>query len=40
MIRATLTRPWLIAELPRPMRVLSWAPFRPGYTTAQIGDLA
>lgn len=35
MIRATLSRPWLIAELPRPMSVLSWAPFRPGYTTAQ-----
>lgn len=35
MIRATLTRPWLIAELPRPMRVLSWAPFRAGYTTAR-----
>jgi len=35
MIRATLTRPWLVADLPRPMRVLSWAPFRPGYTTAR-----
>ena len=35
MIRATLTRPWLIADLPRPMRVLSWAPHRPGYTTAR-----
>lgn len=35
MIRASLTRPWLVADLPRPMRVLSWAPFRPGYTTAR-----
>lgn len=34
MIRASLTRPWLAAHLPRPMRVLSWAPFRPGFTTA------
>lgn len=35
MIRAELTRPWLIAHLARPQRVLSWAPFRPGFVTAQ-----
>ncbi len=35
MIRATLHRPWLTAHLPRPMRVVSWAPFRPGFTTAR-----
>jgi adenosylcobinamide amidohydrolase len=34
MIRVTLDRPWLIAELDRPMRMLSWAPHRPGFTTA------
>ncbi|ESW60442.1 MAG: adenosylcobinamide amidohydrolase [Rhodobacter sp. CACIA14H1] len=34
MIRVELARPWLVAHLPRPMRVLSWAPFRPGFTTA------
>jgi adenosylcobinamide amidohydrolase len=34
MIRASLTRPWLAAHFPRPMRVLSWAPVRPGFTTA------
>ena len=34
MIRADLSRPWLIAHLPRPLRVLSWAPFRPGFVTA------
>lgn len=31
MITATLDRPWLIARLPRPMRVLSWAPHGAGY---------
>lgn len=34
MIRVELTRPWLVAHLARPMRVLSWAPFRPGFTPA------
>ncbi len=34
MIAAHLQRPWLIAELIRPMRVLSWAPHRPGFVTA------
>jgi len=34
MIRVELTRPWLVAHLARPMRVLSWAPFRPGFATA------
>lgn len=34
MITVTLARPWLIAQLPGPMRVLSWAPFAPGYVTA------
>jgi adenosylcobinamide amidohydrolase len=34
MIRVELSRPWLVAHLPRPMRVLSWAPFRPGFATA------
>jgi adenosylcobinamide amidohydrolase len=34
MIRVELTRPWLVAHLARPMRVLSWAPVRPGFTTA------
>lgn len=35
MIRAELSRPWLIAHLTRPQRVLSWAPSRPGFVTAQ-----
>lgn len=30
----TLERPWLRMDLGRPMRVLSWAPFGAGYTTA------
>ena len=34
MITVTLDRPWLIAQLPRPMRMLSWAPHAPGYVTA------
>ena len=34
MIAATLDRPWLVARLPRPMRVLSWAPHLPGFVTA------
>lgn len=33
MIALTLDRPWLIARLPRPLRVLSWAPHAPGYVT-------
>lgn len=31
MIDVTLDRPWLIARLPAPMRVLSWAPFGGGW---------
>lgn len=34
MIAVTLARPWLLADLPRPMRVLGWAPHRPGFVTA------
>jgi adenosylcobinamide amidohydrolase len=34
VITVTLDRPWLIAQLPRPMRMLSWAPHAPGYVTA------
>jgi adenosylcobinamide amidohydrolase len=34
VISVTLTRPWLVAALPRRMRVLSWAPFAPGYVMA------
>ena len=30
----TLDRPWLRMVLPAPLRVLSWAPFGAGYTTA------
>lgn len=33
MITVTLERPWLLARLPRPMRVLSWAPHAPGFVT-------
>lgn len=37
MITVELDRPWLIARLPRPMRMLSWAPHAPGYiTTDQV----
>lgn len=35
MIRAELQRPWLIARLDRPMRLLSHAPFGAGYVTGQ-----
>lgn len=35
MIAVEVTRPWLAAHLPRPMRVLSWAPFAPGFTQAR-----
>lgn len=31
----TLENPWLIADLGRPMRVLSFAPYRPGFVTAR-----
>ncbi|WP_420023789.1 adenosylcobinamide amidohydrolase [Cereibacter azotoformans] len=34
MIEVALDRPWLIARLPVPMRLLSWAPHRPGWVTA------
>jgi adenosylcobinamide amidohydrolase len=34
VIAVTLARPWLIAGLPRPMRVLGWAPHRPGFVMA------
>ncbi len=30
-----LTSPWLIADLQRPRRILSFAPFRPGFRTAR-----
>jgi adenosylcobinamide amidohydrolase len=30
-----LSRPWLIADLGAPMRVLSFAPYRPGFVTAR-----
>lgn len=36
MIKVTLSRPWLIALLPRPMRVLSWAPFGAGYRQTDL----
>lgn len=32
MISITLDRPWLIARLAQPMRVLSWAPVGAGFT--------
>jgi adenosylcobinamide amidohydrolase len=34
MIDVTLTRPHLIARLAAPLRMLSWAPYRPGFVTA------
>lgn len=34
MLTPTLTRPWLVADLGAPMRVLSFAPYRPGFVTA------
>jgi len=34
VIAVTLARPWLVATLPRPMRVLSWAPVNPGFHIA------
>ena len=33
MITVAMHRPWLVARLPRPMRVLSWAPYGAGYNT-------
>lgn len=36
MIAVTLDRPWLAARLPRPMRVLSWAPFGGGFRQADL----
>lgn len=33
-MQVVLDRPWLIADLGRPRRVLSWAPHRPGFVTA------
>lgn len=35
MISARLARPWLVAEFASPLRVLSWAPFRPGFVQAE-----
>lgn len=35
MIEVNLERPWLIAALARPMRVLSWAPHRAGFVTTE-----
>lgn len=34
MIDVALDRPWLSASFPTPLRVLSWAPHRPGFVTA------
>ncbi len=34
MINVTLDRPWLRADLGQMMRVLSFAPYRPGFVTA------
>lgn len=34
MIRVTLDRPWLVADLGRARRVISFAPWRPGFQTA------
>lgn len=34
MITVTEARPWLVADLGRPQRVLSFAPYRPGFVTA------
>ena len=36
MITLTLDRPWLAARLAQPMRVLSWAPFGPGWRTTDL----
>lgn len=34
MIAVTLDRPWLVADLGAPRRILSFAPWRPGFQTA------
>lgn len=34
-VKLTLHQPWLIADLGGPMRVLSFAPYRPGFVTAE-----
>ncbi|SFJ70199.1 adenosylcobinamide amidohydrolase [Celeribacter neptunius] len=33
LLSVTLARPWLVAELGAPQRVLSFAPYRPGFVT-------
>ncbi|WP_103335827.1 adenosylcobinamide amidohydrolase [Pseudotabrizicola formosa] len=35
MMTVTLDRPWLVADLQRPRRILSFAPHRPGFVTAR-----
>ena len=35
MITVTLDRPWLRADLHRPRRILSFAPYRPGFVMAR-----
>lgn len=35
MITVTLDRPWLLADLHRPRRILSFAPYRPGFVMAR-----
>jgi adenosylcobinamide amidohydrolase len=35
VIAVALDRPWLVATLPRRMRVLSWAPVNPGFVTTR-----
>lgn len=34
-MKLLLQQPWLIADLGQPMRVLSFAPYRPGFVTAE-----
>lgn len=34
-MKLTLRQPWLIADLGAPMRVLSFAPYRPGFALAR-----
>lgn len=36
MIRTVLDRPWLALHLPRPMRVLSWAPYGAGWRDSAL----
>lgn len=33
-MKVTLARPWVVADLGAPRRVLSWAPHRPGICMA------